>query len=607
MTTIPEIRRALCVVWLFIVLCGWTQEDGENLSDFGNLTGFAVIPDTALIRLNLQELSNSPYINQQKEYYLQLEPLAKKTGNVILLAECCYKLATIYMQQSDYLRAIYYVQSALQYYTAQNDDHGRANCYRIMGTLSLLLSPGQAELFFRKSLELSSGEDSINTVITKLLMSIKYKEKNDKVFNEVHKLDTNLCNPLQKSALDYIYSVMFQEHSDLDMALYHIQQIDSFFSVIPKEGYFNSMIQHQLASVYLERGELTKAKQALARSDSICKRDSIRLTSIANMRLRSEIFEADENKLESLLAYKNYSNQLDSVLGLYQLHTLNSLLMQIMLNEKEMNTPPEHKGFYILMVVIIFIGIAIIYYYRDLSNKSREKYHLLLKVFEQTSQIGLSPELKHHFSVIMIEYRKGLERYMNMIRESGGNPEDYRNLSRQMDETNELIDQFKRWLDIQPYFINLPSLFEARKIIGVIVRMLEVVFHSKQKTIQNLIDKDLYVYGNLAYFCIAFEIILFRSMQDSEPNIPVILSTLDNHEFVTFTISSPQLVLSEEIQTMLRQLTQKLQANPKDTIPLQTRAEICLKCVYENQGEFWFESEPGKGTIINFTVPKNIP
>ena len=598
MKIIPDFRRTFCIIWLIFVFSGWAQANEENLS------GFGVIPDTMRIRLILQELSHFPYINQQKEYDLQLEQLAKKTGDVPLLAKCCYELATIYMQQSDYPRAIDYVQRALRYYTAQNDAHGRANCYRIMGTLSLLLSPVQAELYFGRSIELSSREDSITTVITKLLMSIKQGEKNDKVFSELRNFNTELCNPSQKSALDYLYSVMFQEQGYLDKALFHIQRIDSFFSHIPKEGYFNTMIQHQLASVYIERDELTKAKQALARSDSICKRDSIRLTSIANMRLRSEILEKEGNKLESLQAYKNYSNRLDSVLGLYQLHTLNSLLMRIMLNEKEQDNPPDRKGFYILMLLFIILGIAILYYYRDLSNRRREKYQLLTQLSEQTSQIGLSPELKHHFSVIMIGYRKGLKHYMNMIRNSGGKPEDYRNLNRQMDEANDYIDRFKKWLDKQPCNPDLPSRFEARKIIGVIVRMLEVVFHSKQMNIQNHIDNDVYVYGIQAYFCIAFEIILFRAMQDSEPHADVILSATDDREHVTFTVASPQLALSDELQTVLHLLIQKLETDSKAVILLQTRAEICLKCIYENHGKYCFESEPGKGSVVHFTVPK---
>jgi len=597
MTIIPDFRRVLCVICLVTVFSGWIQAE--------QLTGNKEISVTEHIRMICLELSHFPYINQQKEYYLQLEQLAMKTENVSLLAKCCYELANIYIQQSDYPRAIDYVQRSLCYYTALNDHHGRADSYRIMGTLSLLLSPGQADLYYGKSIGLSSREDSVRTIITKLLMSIKPGENNDKVFNEARQINTDLCNPSQKTALDYLYSVMFQEHGDLDMALFHIQRVDSFFTIIPQEGYFNSMIQHQLASVHFDRGELTKAHQALSRSDSICHRDSIRLTAIYNMRLRSEIFEAEGNKLESLLALKNYVNRLDSVLGLYQLHTLNKLLMQILLNEKEQNNPLERKGFYILMIMIIIIGIAILYYYRDLTNKDREKYQQLSKLSEQNCQIGLSPELKHNFSVIMIGYRKGLEHYINMIRKNGGNQEDYRNLNRRMDETNDYIDRFKKWLDKQPCHPNLPSRFEARKIIGVIVRMLEVVFYSKQMTIQNQMDKDLYVYGSMAYFCIAFEIILFRAMQDSEPHTTVILSAHDNDEYVTFTVTSPQLTLSDEIQTMLRMLIQKLQNNPKAAISLQTRAEICLKCVYENRGKYWFESEPDKGTAINFTVPRN--
>jgi hypothetical protein len=270
---------------------------------------------------------------------------------------------------------------------------------------------------------------------------------------------------------------------------------------------------------------------------------------------------------------------------------------------KVYDTSVSERNQFLILLIILLIGIAILYYFRDAFNRNKGKYQLLSQLSEQNCQIGLSPELKHHFSVIMVEYRKGLEHYMNQIRNSGGNPDDYRNLSCQMDEANDYIDRFKIWLDKQPCHPNLPSRFEARKIIGVIVRMLEVVFHPKQMTIQNHIDNDIYVYGSQAYFCIAFEIVLFRAMQDSEPHSAVILSASDDREHVTFTVASPQLALSDEIQTVLRLLIRKLETNPKAAVLLQTRAEICLKCVYENCGKYWFESDPEKGMVSNFTVP----
>ena len=106
MMIIPDIRHVLCTVLLSIFFSGWVQAGEKNLSGLQNLSSFDIITDTVRIRLIQQELSQFPYINQQKEYYLQLEQLAQKTGNVSLQAKCCYELANIYMQQSDYPRAI---------------------------------------------------------------------------------------------------------------------------------------------------------------------------------------------------------------------------------------------------------------------------------------------------------------------------------------------------------------------------------------------------------------------------------------------------------------------------------------------------------------------
>jgi hypothetical protein len=402
--------------------------------------------------------------------------------------------------------------------------------------------------------------------------------------------------------------MMAQQDGDWDRALFHLQKIDSFFSVIPQAGYMNTMIQHQMARVYFERGELAKAKQALARSDSICIRDDIRLTPIANMRLRSEILNIEGKIPESLLAFKIYSSRLDSILGAYQVQNLTNMLMQILFDENGQNQPPtgilQRKEFYVPLIVLMLIGIAILYRFRDAFISVKGKYQQLLHLSKQASQVGLSPELKQHFCVMMMEYRKGLEHYMNHIRNNGGKPEDYQNFNRQMDETDEYIGKFKKWLDMQPFYSNPPSKFEARQFIGVIVRMLEVVFQSKQLNIQNRIEDDITVYGVPIYFCIALEIMLFRVMQKSELNDAIILSAQDGDKFITFSLIFPDFIMSEEIRATTRHLIQKMQATHKTVIFPQTRAEICLKCIYENNGNLSFESTPEKGTVINFTVPK---
>ena len=76
------------------------------------------------------------------------------------------------------------------------------------------------------------------------MMSVRYHKNNEKAFSEMRKMDLKLCTPLQKASLDYLYSVIYQEKCDLDMALFHIQRIDSFYSVIPREGYMKILFHY---------------------------------------------------------------------------------------------------------------------------------------------------------------------------------------------------------------------------------------------------------------------------------------------------------------------------------------------------------------------------
>jgi tetratricopeptide (TPR) repeat protein len=598
---VNRFRHIFCLAWLATVLSGEAQAERSS--------GNNEAPDTVRIRMIRAKLSQLLYINQEKEYYLQLEQLARRTEDEALLADCCYELSYIFLQQSDYPAAIEYVTRALRYFEAHDDKDGRANCYRIMGTLYLLLSPEQADAYYRRSFELSSREDSLHAVISKCMMSTQPGAKNDRVFNEIRRINPKLLSASQQAAVDYLYAVMAREEGDLETALAYALKTEAFFSTVPQLGYMHALNQHELATLYFSRGDLPKAKQALSLSDSICKRDDYRLTAIRNLRLLSEIFYAEGYEMESLRTFKEYSNQLDSLLGSNQVRSLTGLLMWNLLNENAQErlstNHREHQAFYLLSALIMLLGIATLYYFRDSLRMRRKKYLLLSQLAEQTQQLSSNPELKQHLSIIMFEYKKGLDYFMDQLRHHGGKPEDYQKLNRNMDEASDFIDQLKKWMDEQPYCPGEPSRFEARKITDALVRMLEIIFYSKRITVQNNME-DVCVFGNRVYFSIAFEIMLFRLMQKSEPKAGMILSTRDNgDDFVTFTLASPRHVLSDEVRDALLTLIRKLQANPKAAMPLQNNDEICLKCIYENDGTLWFESSPEKGTVLNFTIPKN--
>ncbi len=573
----------------------------------GQLQAGYLPPDTVRIRMLKQELSQLHYINEQKEYYYQLEQLAIKTGDKSLLAKCCYELSYILVQQSEYPLTIEYVQRALRYYEAKNDKTGRANCYRIMGTLYLLLSPEQADLYFRKCSELSSREDSALAVITKCMMSIQPGAKNDKVFNDIRNINLKVLNVSQAATVDYLYAVMARQEKDIDKALLYIQKANAFFTTIPQLGYMNALIQHEMASLYFTHGDLEKAKQTLAMSDAICKRDNYPLTAISNMKLLSSILSDEGREVESLMLFKKYTSKKDSLLGLNQVRSLTSLLMRNLLDENvQEHLSMNHQGhqkYYIAMAVILILSIMTLYYFRNTFMVWKEKYLLLSQITEQNKQLGSNPELKQHLSVIMFEYKKGLNHYIKQFRNKENTWNDYQNFSLYMDEANDFIDQLKKWIDEQPYQTNSSNLFEAGKITRKAVYLLEIIYSSEQVSIQNNIGDETFVYGNHIYFSIAIEILLFRILQAAGEQAVIILSVRDNIDFTVFTISSPNYVISEDDRIYALGLIQKMRTNNNGIHP-ENNAEICLKCIYENNGNIWFESDPERGTILNFTVPK---
>ena len=593
-------RHILYMVWFATAFSCRTQTEQPTEREG--------IADTTRIRMIQNELSKFPYINEQKEYYLQLLHLAKNTGDEYLYAQCCYELSYIYVQQANFSMTIEYLQRALRYFEAHNDKDGRANCYRVMGTVYLMLSPERADIFFQKSFELASREDSVHAVMSKNLVSILHGAKNKLDFNEIRRIDPKALTPLQQACFDYLFSTMAQLEGDTDTAMHYVLKAEDFCSKLPHQTYINALIYNRIASLHFERGDLQKAKENLAQSELICKKGNHQMIVIANMQLKSEILYAEGNEMESLLVFQEYIDTLDSFLGLNQVRSITNLLMKHLLDEnlqKRLTKETfEVSKSNIAFIIILILAVIAVYYFRESFLKRREKYLMLTQISEQNFHLASSPELKQHLSVVMLEYKKGIDDYMQQVRNTGGKPEDYQTLDRQMDETNDYIDRFKKWMDEQPYQPVLISCFDALETINVIIRIHELVFHAKQMTVQNQIRNKVFAYGSQGYFGIAFEILLFQLMQGDEQNATIVLSARASDNFVTFTLASSCCVMPEEIHTILLLLIQKLKTNPKTAISLQTKFGICLKCIYENNGKFWFENKPEKGTILNFTIPR---
>ena len=108
-----KFQHILYVVMLMTVFSVGTQAQNPH--------GSEEISDTGRIRMIQNELLKPLYINEQKEYYLQLLKLAKNTDNEYLYAKCCYELSFIYIQQANFSMTIEYLQRALRYFEAHND------------------------------------------------------------------------------------------------------------------------------------------------------------------------------------------------------------------------------------------------------------------------------------------------------------------------------------------------------------------------------------------------------------------------------------------------------------------------------------------------------
>ncbi len=562
--------------------------------------------DTTRIRLLKAELAEALYINQRKECYDKLRQLAIKTDNEALLANCCYELSYISIQQSDYPSTIQYIQQALRHYEAKKDRHGRARCYRIMGTLYALLSPEQANLYYNKCYELASPVDSADAVLSKCVMSIDSNLKYEKLANDINNINLKVLDGPQRATADYLYAVLSHRSDNIDAAFNYALKADSFFSTIPQLGYMIALNKHELASLYFARGNLEEARKQLAASDEICERDHYRLTAINNMNLLSEILHAEGREVESLYLFKKQISMRDSLLGLSKVQSINEMLMNNLLDETvqghlAMNKSSQQR-FYILLSIILILSIVLLYYFRDAFIMRKEKYFLLSQMAEQNRLLGSNPELKQHLSIIMFEYKKGLDYSMEQLRNRDSKKEDYQNLNRYMDEANTYVDQLKKWMDEQPYYTEEYLLwFEVHKATDIVVRLLEIIFISKQITIQNNIEEDIVVFGNRMYFSIAFEMLLFELLKKAGEQTKIILSTRDSADFVILRINSPEYVLPDEERVKILAAIQKMKsasASPGNNI------EVCLKCIYENNGNMWFESDQEQGTVLNFTMPK---
>ncbi len=563
--------------------------------------------DTMRTRILKQEAAQEIDMKLRKKLYRQLEQLALKTGDEALLATCDYEIAYIASQQADYSSSIKHAQRALHYYEAEKNTKGRVNCYRIMANIYSLLSPEQSELYYHKCFEIASPFDSAFVFISKCMMMSLHPSPNDQnIIDDIYRIQIDQSQGISVAAIYLLYAMAERRSGNIDAGLSYALKADTLFSVLPAESFLNGIIKHELASLYFAHGDLYNAKRFLASSEEICQRDGFCMISVSNLQLQSEMLYAEGKEVESLVLYRKCTDIRDSLLGLNQVRSLNELLMRSLLNESVQEyivNDGRRKWIYMLVFIILITGVILLYYFKNNFSLRKEKYHLLSQLGEQHKQLSSSPELKQHLSVIMFEYKKGLDYYMEQSRKKGNTTEDYQNLHQYINEASAYADRLKKWIDEQPYGEVSNVYFNAHQTIGIVVRMLGIIFASKQMTIQDNVEQEVVVFGNEIYFSTAFEIMLYRLLQDTEDGAFITLSSRNIQDFLVFTLATPKCVITDENRTLLLKMMQKIWQSAGRTISLENSDEICLKCICENGGNIWFESTPDQGTVLNFTVP----
>lgn len=181
------------------------------------------------------------------------------------------------------------------------------------------------------------------------------------------------------------------------------------------------------------------------------------------------------------------------------------------------------------------------------------------------------------------------------------------NIHQTAESTYYLLENLLSWSRSQTGNINfIPEHTSINSITHDVLRLLKTMAQRKQITINNSIDDELHVFVDVQMIKTVFRNLLANAIKFTRDGGTITLYNVTSGTEVRFSIMDNGIGMDEETRASLfRTHVVEPKSGTDEESGTGLGLILCKEFVERHKGTIWVESEPGKGSTFNITIPIN--
>jgi signal transduction histidine kinase len=531
-------------------------------------------------------------------------------------ADAANDIGRIYYDMENYSEALKYFNRALNYFTINRDEQRQGGVYNNIALIYYELdSIDLAVEFYTKALEIKQ----------------KYGGK------------------LDMATIYHNLGLVYMHTNQVDLAVKNLESSRKIFMELGFEKYAVNTINN-IGRAYYRDGRYQEALKYYAEGLKEAKNLNSAFLVMDNYKYQADCYAKLNNYQEAYRYSNEYYHLKDSLLNLdkekelAEIHAryeneIREQENELLKNENEAKAATIKMQFMLvigILIIFMLVGVlAIIYYRANLSRKKanqllysqkveiQEKNDVLSKLNEevtiQNSAIkkqkkeleelnGIKDKL---FSIISHEFRSplnSLKGTLALLKVGALSDEELNVISKELTDkinsTSIFLDNLLNWAKSQMQGINpKPATLNLQEIAEENIKLLKSMGDKKKVRIVNEIPENTTAFIDPNMLNLILRNLISNAIKFSMRGGIIKVNTHTENGMNTVSVSDSGIGMTEENIKMLFQVqtfTTRGTANERGT---GLGLYISKNFIESNGGKIWVESEEGRGSIFNFTVP----
>lgn len=539
----------------------------------------------------------------------------------------CIKLSMLYDDLQQYAEALKYASMAMDV-AEVNDRNIRQATFSRMGDIYLKLNqPDNARRLFGQALLLTADSSSIYTLQGKLanadIMQGQYVQAQLKAEKNLKFGNFSSDSTLKGKALFLMGEILLAQKK-YDSAIAYFQK--ALQETKPLQAHqFNASVLNQLAASYAAMGDYAQAQLLYEQGLSLCVNHGLRYERAAICRGLSQLYQNQRDYQKALDFQCQYSEIRDSLFNDGILNQMARMEMKVQaLKEQDFIQALRHENAYISHSIeqeknkqMIFMIISVVLFFISMIaiRLGYSNYRSHKKLKQKNKELAeLNATKDKFFSIIAHDLKApfnsllGFSEVLTLHAENKSTKEimEYSGLvysaARKL---YHLVENLLQWSRAQlgsvPY---KPECLHIATQTSNVVSLLKMNAESKDIVLTQRIHPDIVAYGDANHYNTILRNLLSNAIKFSRVGSVISIGAEMEQDHVKVWVSDSGMGMHED--QMKRLFTINQTASENGTLNEKGSGLgllICKEFVELNKGEIWVESQLGKGSVFNFTLP----